>query len=180
MDKIEPFDTKQVRTVWNEKEQKWYFVIADIVKALTVAPDAKEYTKKLRKYDKNLAKVWSKITIPLEVKTNGGRQWMNCANAHDMIRIILSFRSRKAKLFTKWIEGLEISTLKKQDKIALSNRNMSEFYSILCNPDKWMEKSKEYSLLNEELPSFKRMNELELIFLLLEENDIFYKKGLKN
>ncbi len=39
-------------------------------------------------------------------------------------------------------------------------------------------KSEEYSLINNNLPSFKRMNELELISLLLEEDDAIYKEGL--
>ncbi|MFA5648704.1 MAG: BRO family protein [Bacteroidales bacterium] len=180
MKKIEPLEIRQIRTVWNENEQKWYFVISDVVQALTKTKDAKDYTKKLRKYDSELAKVWSQIISPLEVNTNGGRQKMNCAKALGILRIILSIRSRKAKLFVKWLGNLEIKPFEKNGKIEISKKSMNEFFNILSNPDYWMEKRERYSLIIEKQPSFKKMNELEIIFSLLEENDIIYKKGLKS
>jgi DNA-damage-inducible protein D len=180
MNKIEPLEIRHIRTVWNENEQKWYFVISDVVQTLTKTKDAKDYTKKLRKYDSELAKVWSQIITPLEINTNGGRQKMNCAKALGILKIILSIRSRKPKLFLKWLENLKINPFEKNEKIEISKKSMNEFLKILSNPDYWMGKREQYSLINEKQPSFKKMNELELIFSLLEENDIIYKKGLKS
>lgn len=180
MNKIEAMEIRQIRTVWNESERKWYFVIADVVRVLTKTKDAKDYTKKLRKYDSELAKVWNQIISPLEVSTKGGRQKMNCAKAPGISRIILSIPSPKAKLLQKWLENLKINAVKKNRKINLSQESMNEFYKILSNPDHWMKKSERYTLINKKQPKFKQMNELELIFSLLEENDIFYKKRLSS
>ena len=33
------FEEKQIRTVWDEKEEKWYFSIVDVVSVLTDQPD---------------------------------------------------------------------------------------------------------------------------------------------
>lgn len=178
MSKREPIEIKQIRTVWNENERKWYFVIADVVQALSKNRYPKDYTKKLRKFDRELAKVWHKLVTPLEVNTRGGRQKMNCANAAGMASIILSVHSPKAKLFLKWIDSLNIDPFEKHAKIELSKQSMDEFYQILSNPDNWKRKRAQYSLINEKRPTFRKMNELELIFALLEEDDIIYKKGL--
>lgn len=174
MNKIEPTEIRHIRTVWNENQQEWYFVIADVVRALTKTKYAKDYTKKLKKYDSELAEVWSQIITPLEVNTNGGRQKMNCANALGILRIILSIHSPKAKQFQIWLENLKMNSFEKNQKIEISKKSMDELCKILSNPDYWMEKKEQYSLINEKQPSFKKLNELELIFSLLEENDIIY------
>ncbi|MGM0651155.1 MAG: hypothetical protein ACQES1_11710, partial [Bacteroidota bacterium] len=72
---------KQVRTVWNDSDRKWYFVVADVVKVITKAINKKEYTKKLRKYDKSMARDWNQFVKRLAVDSNGGKQTMNCATA---------------------------------------------------------------------------------------------------
>ena len=172
---MESYENKKIRTVWCESKQKWYFVISDIVLVLTKTADPIDYTKKIRKYDRDLAKVWSQIAVPLEVITNGGRQKINCADAPGILRIIQSIRSPKIKSFLKWLNSLKIDPFKKPDKIKFSEKTINEFYKILSNPDNWIEKRKQILLFNENQPSGKIMNDLELIFILLEEDDIMYK-----
>jgi prophage antirepressor-like protein len=36
MSNIKLFESKQIRTVWNESDQKWYFVVEDVVAVLTI------------------------------------------------------------------------------------------------------------------------------------------------
>lgn len=40
------FESKQIRTTWNELEQKWYFVVADVVQVLTGTANPTDYIKK--------------------------------------------------------------------------------------------------------------------------------------
>ncbi len=35
MSGIKLFESKKIRSFWNEAEQKWYFLVADVVEALT-------------------------------------------------------------------------------------------------------------------------------------------------
>ncbi len=48
MSKIKLFESKQIRSVWNEADQKWYFAVVDVVEALTDSSDPKQYIKKTR------------------------------------------------------------------------------------------------------------------------------------
>ena len=180
MNKTQTTRIKQVRTVWNENEQKWYFVVSDVIRALSKTKDAKDYTKKLRKYDRELAKVWSKIVCLLEADTNSGKQKISCAKALDLLTIILSLRSRRAKLFVKWVENLEIKVFNEGREVKISKKSMNEFFDILEYPDYWIEKREQYALINEKQASIKKMNELEIVFLLLEQNDIIYRGKAKD
>ena len=48
MSNIKFFESKQVRSAWNEEEQKWYFSITDVVGILTDSPNPKNYWKVLK------------------------------------------------------------------------------------------------------------------------------------
>ena len=45
---IQIFEGKKVRVVWNEKEEKYFFAVADIVELLTDSADVKQYIKRMR------------------------------------------------------------------------------------------------------------------------------------
>lgn len=45
---IKLFEQKQVRSIWNEKEAKWYFSIVDVVGVLTDSPNPNNYWKVLK------------------------------------------------------------------------------------------------------------------------------------
>lgn len=46
MSQIKLFESKQIRSVWNEKEEKWYFSVQDVIEVLTDSIDPKQYIKK--------------------------------------------------------------------------------------------------------------------------------------
>lgn len=45
---IKIFEQKQVRTHWDEKEEKWYFSIVDVVGILSESVDPQAYWRKLK------------------------------------------------------------------------------------------------------------------------------------
>lgn len=45
---IKLFEQKQVRSVWNEEQEKWYFSIIDVIEVLTESVDANAYWRKLK------------------------------------------------------------------------------------------------------------------------------------
>ena len=46
---IKLFEQTQIRSVWNEEEEKWYFSIIDVVKVLTESTIPKRYWTDLKK-----------------------------------------------------------------------------------------------------------------------------------
>jgi len=73
MSPIKLFESKQIRTVWNETDGKWYFVVEDVVSVLTDSNDPKQYVKRMRQRDKELPKGWVQIVPTLWVETAGGK-----------------------------------------------------------------------------------------------------------
>ena len=65
MSNIKLFESKQIRSVWNEADQKWYFSVADVAEALTDSANVKDYIKKMHRRDQLLNANWGTICPPL-------------------------------------------------------------------------------------------------------------------
>lgn len=74
MSNIKLFESKQIRSVWNEEEQKWYFSVQDVVEVLTETVDAKDYIKKMRKRDPQLNLNWGTICPLVEMIAADGKK----------------------------------------------------------------------------------------------------------
>jgi DNA-damage-inducible protein D len=48
MSSIKLFESKKIRTVWNAADEKWYFVIEDVISVLTDSKNPKQYIKHMR------------------------------------------------------------------------------------------------------------------------------------
>lgn len=151
MSKIKLFESKQIRTVWNEADEKWYFVVEDVVSVLTDSKDSKQYIKRMRQRDGILAKGWVQIVPPLLVDTPGGKQKMGCANAQGLLRIIQSIPSPKAEPFKLWLAQVGSERLEEIENPELATQRTRELYKLKGYPDDWIEKRMRSIAIREEL-----------------------------
>jgi len=101
---IKLFEQKQVRTHWNESEEKWYFSIQDIVEVLTESKDVKQYLKRMRSRDTELNSNWGTICTPLPMLAADGKvRKIQAADTEGILRIIQSVPSKKAEPFKQWL-----------------------------------------------------------------------------
>ena len=104
IEKLQLFDDKKIRTVWIEKDEKWYFAVSDIVEILSDSTDTKQYIKKMRSRDPELNSVWGTICTPHQFKSTDGKlHAINCATLEGIFRIIQSIPSKKAEPFKQWM-----------------------------------------------------------------------------
>jgi DNA-damage-inducible protein D len=148
---IKLFESKQVRTVWNELDEKWYFVVADVIQVLTDTPNPSDYIKKMRKRDEELYKGWGQFVTPLSVDTIGGKQKLNCANAKGLLRIIQSIPSPKAEPFKLWLAQIGSDRLDEIENPELATQRTRELYKLKGYPDDWIEKRMRSIAIREEL-----------------------------
>ncbi len=95
------FKGTQIRkTIYNNK---WWFVVEDVVLALIDSSDPKQYLQRMKLRDPELSKGYVQIVHTLAVATEGGPQQMNCANTEGIFRIIQSIPSPKAEPFKRWL-----------------------------------------------------------------------------
>jgi DNA-damage-inducible protein D len=151
MSNIKLFESKQIRTVWNDTEQKWYFVVADVIQVLTDTPNPTDYIKKMRKRDELLSQGWGQLVTPLLVDTPGGKQKLNCANAQGLLRIIQSIPSPKAEPFKLWLAQVGSDRLDEIENPELATQRTRELYKLKGYPDDWIEKRMRSIAIREEL-----------------------------
>ena len=70
---IKLFEQKQVRTLWKEDEEKWYFSVQDVVEILSESADVKQYIKKMRSRNPELNSNWGTICTPLKMLAADGK-----------------------------------------------------------------------------------------------------------
>ena len=151
MSNIKLFESKQIRTVWNDAEQKWYFVVVDVVQVLTDSTNPTDYIKKLRKRDNELSKGWGQIVTPLSIETAGGKQKINCANAEGLLRLIQSIPSPKAEPFKRWLAKVGYERLEEIENPELASKRAREIYKAKGYPEDWIEKRMRSIAIREEL-----------------------------
>lgn len=151
MSNIKLFESKKIRSVWNESDQKWYFVVEDVVAVLTDSNDPKQYIKRMRSRDKELAKGWVQIVPTLSMDTPGGKQKMSCANAQGLLRIIQSIPSPKAEPFKLWLAQVGSERLEEIENPELATQRTRELYKLKGYPDDWIEKRMRSIAIREEL-----------------------------
>jgi DNA-damage-inducible protein D len=151
MGSIKLFESKQIRTVWNEADRKWYFAVADVVQVLTDTPNPTDYIKKMRKRDDELSKGWGQFVTPLYMETTGGKQKINCANAKGLLRIIQSIPSPKAEPFKLWLAQVGSDRLDEIENPELATQRTRELYKLKGYPDDWIEKRMRSIAIREEL-----------------------------
>lgn len=73
MQELKIFEEKQIRTILDEVQEKWYFCVADIISALSDSTDVKQYIKRLRQRDPELNSVWGTICTPHQFISTDGK-----------------------------------------------------------------------------------------------------------
>jgi hypothetical protein len=136
--KLVVFKDKQIRRTLHKNE--WWFVIVDVVAALTDSIDPAGYIKDMRRRDKELAKGWGQIATPLSVGTSGGKQRVNCANTEGIFRIIQSIPSPKAEPFKRWLAKVGYERVQEIEDPELATKRTRELYKAKGYSDVWIEK----------------------------------------
>jgi len=151
MNTVKLFESKNIRSVWNEADEKWYFVVEDVISILTDSNDPKQYVKRMRKRDIELALGWVQIVPTLLVETAGGKQKMGCANTKGLLRIIQSIPSPKAEPFKLWLAQVGSDRIEEIENPELAIQRTRETYKLKGYSDEWVEKRMRSIAIREEL-----------------------------
>ena len=101
------FNDRQIRTVWDESEEKWYFSVVDVVAVLTDSNDyqtARKYWKVLK--SRILQEGGELVTNCYQLKlkaADGKMRLTDVADQEQLFRIIQSIPSPKAEPFKRWM-----------------------------------------------------------------------------
>ena len=147
--KISIFKGKKIRKTIHQNE--WYFVIVDVVGALTDSIDPSGYIKDMRRRDGELSKGWGQIATPLAIETEGGIQQINCTNTEGIFRIIQSIPSPKAEPFKRWLAKVGYERMQEIEDPEISTKRTRTLYKLKGYSDDWIEKRMRGIAIREEL-----------------------------
>ncbi len=140
MGNIKLFENKKVRSSWNEKEEKWYFSIIDIVAILTDSVDAGAYWRKLKERLKKEGNetVTNCHTLKMEA-ADGKMRMTDIADAEQLLRLIQSIPSPKAEPFKQWLAKVGYERMQEMGNPELSLERARENWQKAGRSEKWIQ-----------------------------------------
>lgn len=136
---IQLFEERNVRTVWDEEKEEWYFSVVDVVSVLTDSADPKQYIKKMKSRDSELKSNWGTICTLLPLKSADGKMHKeNVTDTKGLFRLIQSIPSPKAEPFKLWIAEVAKQRLDQMQDPELSIEQAIYDYRRLGYSENWI------------------------------------------
>lgn len=137
--KIKVFENKNVRTVWNEEEEDWYFSVVDVIEVLTETDRPRKYWNDLKKKLNDEGSQLSDFIGQLKLPSSDGKKYLtDVLSTKNILRLIQSIPSPKAEPFKVWLAQVGSERL---DEIADPEKAIlrgAEFYRAKGYTEKWI------------------------------------------
>ena len=138
-EEIKIFGDSQVRTLWDEKSEEWYFAIVDVVAVLTESKNPQAYWRKLKQRLKAEGNETVTNCHALRMTAADGKQRLvDVATAEQMFRLIQSIPSPKAEPFKLWMAQVAAQRLNQLQDPELSIQQALVDYRRLGYSEKWI------------------------------------------
>lgn len=101
------FNNKEIRTVWDKEEEKYYISVVDIVGELSESKDKQSYWRKLKQRLKEEGNETVTNCHALKLKAKDGKyRDTDVVDIEGMFRIIESVPSKNAEPIKQWLAHL--------------------------------------------------------------------------
>ena len=137
--KIQLFEEKKVRALWDDVAEKWYFSIVDAVAVLTDSVDPTAYWRKLKQRLKEEGNETVTNCHGLKMLAPDGKMRMtDVADTERLLRLIQSIPSPKAEPFKQWMAQVAARRLDQMQDPELSIEQAMMDYKRLGYSDAWI------------------------------------------
>lgn len=141
MGNLKLFEEQQIRSVWNEEQQKWYFSIIDVIAVLTNSPRSRKYWNalktKLQQEGSELSQKLGQLKLPAE---DGKMRMTDVADTEQLLRLIQSIPSPKAEPFKQWLAQVGAERIAEIEDPELAQARIRATYKAKGYSDAWIEK----------------------------------------
>lgn len=136
---IQLFDGKQVRYVWDEEQEKYFFSVVDVIQVLTDSPRPRKYWNALKT---KLAAEGSELSSKmgqLKLPASDGKNYLtDVADTEQVFRLIQSVPSKKAEPFKLWLAALGQERMDQLQDPELSIEQAIKDYRRLGYSEDWI------------------------------------------
>ncbi len=135
------FDQKQIRRLWDENQEKWFFSIVDIISALTGSINPAVYWRVLKKrlLDEGSSETVTKCNALKMTAPDGKVRFTDCADTETIFRLIQSIPSSKAEPFKLWLAKVGYERLKEISDPEISLNRARDNWNLMGHSIKWIE-----------------------------------------
>jgi len=139
MSNIKLFESKNVRSHWDVKEEKWYFSVIDVIEILTRSTIPKRYWSDLKKkLTKEGSQLYENI-VQLKFESTDGKNYAtDCLDTPNLFRLIQSIPSPKAEPFKLWLAKVASERLDEMQDPELGIDRALENYMNLGYSESWI------------------------------------------
>ena len=177
--KVQLFEAQQVRTVWDEHSEKWWFSVLDIIAILTDQADytkARNYWKWLKNKLKEEGSEVVSITNQLKLKAPDGKMRLtDVVDTEQVFRIIQTIPSKKAEPFKLWLAEVAKQRLDQMQDPELSIEQAMTDYKRLGYSDNWINQRLKSIEIRKDLTDEWKARGLEEGVQFATLTDIIYK-----
>ena len=139
-DNLKLFEQKKVRAQWDEKAEKWYFSVIDVIEILTGTDRGRKYWNDLKtKLKKEGSELSEKIGQLKMESTDGKLYKTDVANTEQLLRIIQSIPSPKAEPFKQWLAKVGYERMQEISDPEQSLDRARENWQKLGRSEKWIQ-----------------------------------------
>lgn len=136
---IKLFEEKQVRTVWDAGQEKWYISIVDVIEILTGTDRPRKYWSDLKAKLKKEGSELSEKIGQLKMQSSDGKFYQtDVADTEQLFRLIQSIPSPKAEPFKLWLAQVAAERLDEMQDPELSLDRALEQYLKLGYSENWI------------------------------------------
>ena len=139
---LQLFETKKVRTIWDDEQEKWYFAIVDVVAVLTDQSDyqtSRKYWNKLKQRLKEEGNETVTNCNQFKLQAADGKMRLtDVADTEQLFRLIQSIPSPKAEPFKIWMSQVASNRLEQMQDPELSIEQAMADYKRLGYSDSWI------------------------------------------
>ena len=136
---IQLFDGKQVRYVWDEEQEKYFFSVVDVIRVLTDSADAAAYWRKLKQRLKEEGNETVTNCHTLKLPAPDGKlRLTDVADTEQVFRLIQSIPSKKAEPFKLWLAALGQERMNQLQDPELSIEQAIKDYRRLGYTEDWI------------------------------------------
>ena len=138
--KIKLFEQKKVRTHWDEKSEKWFFSIIDVIEILTGTGRGRKYWNDLKtKLKKEGSELSEKIGQLKMESADGKLRLTDVADTEQLLRLIQSIPSPKAEPFKQWLAKVGYERMQEISDPAQGLERARENWQKLGRSEKWIQ-----------------------------------------
>ncbi len=129
MSDIKLFESKKVRTQWDEEKELWYFSVIDVIEALTGTDRPRKYWNDLKTKLKKEGSELSENIGQLKMISSDGKFYQtDVADTAQILRLIQSIPSPKAEPFKQWLAQVGYERIEETEDPELSFDRAMETY----------------------------------------------------